>query len=64
MKTTFISFEEFEDDEFKPPCTKYIKTATGCLYIHCRSDKDANDYIKEEWNGKYNLRKEQRAQIR
>lgn len=63
-KTTFISFEEYESEDFHAPSKYYIRTATGVEFIHCRDRVKANEYIKEVWDNKYNLRVVAKAQIR
>lgn len=63
-KTTFISFEEYESEDFHAPSKYYIRTAIGVEFIHCRDRAKANEYLKEVWNNKYILRTMQKAVIR
>ena len=57
MKTTLVSYEEFTALDFKDPSAFYIKLATGeYLFIHTRDRAAAQQYVNDEYGGRYTLR--------
>ena len=57
MKTTTITLEEFNDDQFKRPSNFYIRIATGDSYfIHTRDRMAAQKLVDDEFGkGRYKV---------
>lgn len=57
MRITVVSYLESIDEEFEPPTKYYFRNASGELvFLHTRSRDSANQYVKDEWEGKYQVR--------
>ena len=57
MKVTVVPFNETLDEYFKPPSKWFFVCATGDhIYLHTKLRSDAVAYIREDWQGKYQVR--------
>ena len=57
LKTTKVSYEDYTSLDFQPPANYCIRVADGdYVYIHCRERAAAEQYVKDEYNGKYTVR--------
>lgn len=56
MKTTIVEFDEFTNIDFQDPAVYYIRTALYYVYIHCKTRKQAVEWVKENYDGKYTVR--------
>ena len=55
-ETKLVSYTTFNNADFKPPSRFFIRLATGdYLFIKCQR-KAAENYVQEEFGGKYKLR--------
>lgn len=57
MKITLVSYQDSLEEYFKPPSKWFFVCATGDhIYLHTKLRSDAVAYVKEDWQGKYQVR--------
>ena len=57
VKITVVPYEQSLEEDFQQPSKFSFRSAIGdVIFVHTRNRADAEQYVKDEWGGRYSVR--------